>query len=191
MAFSKIVGFEVNPRSPSSSIIFFRVPWETSDRVIWSYHGLCPNLLNWAKGLLAIACLLGSFDVASCHFDRFPAASEFGFHGGNLSHPAQMSWFVTDAGGQEGPHQFQCQFYANDPRSQAEDVHLVVLHSLVRRISVMTKRGADAANLVGRYRGAHAAAADENSALGPPCHYLRRDIGGAVRVVVRRHGVVG
>ena len=42
MAFSKIVGFEVTPRIPSSSIIRARSPPSSSERRMLSYQGLWP-----------------------------------------------------------------------------------------------------------------------------------------------------
>ena len=54
----------------------------------------------------------------------------------------------------------------DDPRTEAQDVHVVVLHALARRVRVVADRGADAAHL-GRCDGRpDAAAADEDAPVG-------------------------
>src|SRR5207237_7345309 len=53
-------------------------------------------------------------------------------------------------------------------RSETENVHIVVLDALARRIGVMAHRGADAGDLAGGDRRADARAADEDAARRAP-----------------------
>src|SRR5439155_25132943 len=65
MAFSKIEGFEVTPRSPSSAISFASPPLFSRSRLTKSSNTDCPNSFSVLRGLaisLLLACqlLLGS-----------------------------------------------------------------------------------------------------------------------------------
>src|SRR5882672_12876499 len=58
MAFSKMAGLAVTPRTPSSSIIRFNSPDRISLRPIRSSHGLCPNSFSLAAGFMITPTLL-------------------------------------------------------------------------------------------------------------------------------------
>ena len=60
-----------------------------------------------------------------------------------------------------------------------------MLHALMRRVNVVTDRGADTLHLVGGDRGADAGAAHHDAAVGRASRDLRRDLAGHVREVDR------
>src|SRR4029077_10137499 len=74
-----------------------------------------------------------------------------------------------EVGGETRPH---------DLRAEAEDVHVVVLDSLVRGVGVVTDRRTNAGDLARGDRGADAGAADENAALGLPGLYRGAELRG-------------
>ena len=55
--------------------------------------------------------------------------------------------------------QSQATVDSHRPPAEAEDVHVIVLHSLASRKVVVAERRACAGHLIGRYRSAYAAAA--------------------------------
>src|SRR5262249_7817295 len=66
----------------------------------------------------------------------------------------------------------------------------IVFNALARRIGVVTQAGADARQFVGGYRGADAAAADNDAALGPPFQNGQPNRLSVVRVI-NGFGIVG
>src|SRR5438445_3303910 len=84
----------------------------------------------------------------------------------HLAKPAKVALLAGEAGSDEGARKIPRQGLADDAGSEAEDVHVVVLHALMRAVGVVAEAGPHAADLVGRDRGADAAAADENAPLG-------------------------
>src|SRR5438128_11088217 len=86
----------------------------------------------------------------------------------HLRHAAHVALLAAESRAGEGARQLARQLDAHDSRAEAEHVHVVMLDTLVGRVMVMAEPRADAAVLVGGDGGAHAAAADENAALGPP-----------------------
>ena len=82
------------------------------------------------------------------------------FKRGDFTQPADMTFFLCKLGGQEGIHQFSRDNETHHPAADAEDVHIVVLDSLVSRVVVLHQPGTHSRNLVGTDRGADAAAAD-------------------------------
>jgi hypothetical protein len=62
-------------------------------------------------------------------------------------------------------HYFHREIFADDTRTNAEEVHVVVLDALVGGVCVVTEAGADTGKLVGGDDGADAAAADKDAAL--------------------------
>src|SRR4030095_2836157 len=62
-------------------------------------------------------------------------------------------------------HQLRSQFDADDARAEHEHVHIVMLDALTGRIAVMAYRRANPWELVGRYRRADAAAADQHASF--------------------------
>ena len=76
---------------------------------------------------------------------------------------------------------------ADDAGAEGEDVHVVVLDALARRVRVVADGGADAADLVRRHGGADARAADEDPAIRAR-RRGSRDRGGARNPGSRRSG---
>jgi hypothetical protein len=82
-----------------------------------------------------------------------------------LAEPPLIAFLRDKTRSNERIHQLQRQFITHDARAEAENVHVVVLHSLAGGVGVVTDAGANSADLVRRDRRADAAAADKDSAL--------------------------
>src|SRR5579884_2172302 len=83
-----------------------------------------------------------------------------------------MAFFTAESRRHKSAYQFLREFNANDTRSERQNIHVVVLDALVRRIGVVAQSGADAGQFVGSYRCAHPAAADQDATLGAPVQQL-------------------
>ena len=79
------------------------------------------------------------------------------------------------AGSQKRLDDLEGQLRADDSATDAQDVHVVVLDTLVRGVGVVTDGRSDTGNLVGRDADAHATAADQDSSIGLAPHELARD----------------
>src|SRR6187200_3498028 len=84
---------------------------------------------------------------------------------------------------QERAHELAGQLWADDLRAETEHVHVVVLDALVRRVRVVTDRGAYTGELAGGDRRADARPTDEDSALGVAVQNRVADLAGLVRIV--------
>src|SRR5579859_380691 len=107
----------------------------------------------------------------------------------NLFQTAAMPLLTCKTGVNECDAQILGQFRANHARAEYQNVHVVVLHALVRRIAIMAEAGANAGNLVGRDRCTHAAAADQDPALGLPLKHAQSDRLSIIRIIHRRSAV--
>src|SRR5829696_6242194 len=103
----------------------------------------------------------------------------------HLRQPPPVSLLAAEGGADEGARQLLGQLGPHDAAAEHEDVHVVVLHALVRRVAVVAEPRAHAGDLVGGDRSADAAAADEDPALGAPLDHGERERLGDVRVVHR------
>lgn len=90
---------------------------------------------------------------------------------------------------EEGVHERARQFRADYPRAEDQNVHVVMFHSLVGGVRVMTEAGADTGQLVGRDRGSYAAATDEDSAIGAPLLQGHADGFGVIGIIHRRRAM--
>src|SRR5260370_2937038 len=90
------------------------------------------------------------------------------FERSHLAQPADVAFFLGELGSQESIHQFSGDNKAHHPAADTEDVHIVVLDSLVSRVVVLNQPGADARNFVGTDRGPYPTAADRDAALHFP-----------------------
>ena len=81
-----------------------------------------------------------------------------------LNRRTKRSSLAMNLAPDKGIHNFEGQRRADDARAQHDHIHIVVLHALVRRVSIVAHAGANPRNLVGRHANAHARAADENAA---------------------------
>src|ERR1044072_3066136 len=88
------------------------------------------------------------------------------FHLFDLLKPSDVALASVEACAQERSCQLGREFFPHDLGAEAQDIHVVVLYPLVRRVGVVADRAADAGNLVHRDRGADPGAADEQRALG-------------------------
>src|SRR5437870_2086288 len=100
-----------------------------------------------------------------------------------------MSRFFTEFSGKKGFDHLPCDFDTNHPRSENENVHVVMLDPLVGRICVRAVAGPDAVDLIGGYYGPYSAATDKDAALGPALGDLFAEGSGKVRVIARLHVV--
>ena len=107
-----------------------------------------------------------------------------GLDGQDLVDTPAMARFRAEARAEEGPHALHGELDADDPRAEAQDVHVVVLDALARGVRVVADAGADAADLRRGDRGAHAAAADEDAPVGPPVGDRPPEAQAEIRVVV-------
>src|ERR1044072_8124398 len=113
------------------------------------------------------------------------------FHLFDLLKPSDVALASVEACAQERSCQLGREFFPHDLGAEAQDIHVVVLYPLVRRVGVVADRAADAGNLVHRDRGADPGAADEQRALGLAGADRVPDLPGLVRAVDPRLGAVG
>src|SRR5437868_15057976 len=83
--------------------------------------------------------------------------------GDDLREPARMPRLVAEARVRERAHDLARDLLADDARADAEDVHVVVLDGLVRRVRVVAHARPDAGELVGRDADADAAPAEADA----------------------------
>ena len=76
-----------------------------------------------------------------------------------------MARLAAEGRREEGERDLERGLRADDAGAEGQDVHVVVLDALVRRVRVVADGGADAADLVGRDAGADARAADQDAAV--------------------------
>ena len=117
------------------------------------------------------------------------SVAEFLFQDIDLAEAADVTLFMGELRAQKSVDTVVCGLGANDPGTEDEHVHIVMLDPLMRRVVVMAEAGADTANLVCGYAGAHTAAADENSSLGAAVQDSMPDFRGEIRIINRRSGV--
>src|SRR4030095_7509984 len=82
----------------------------------------------------------------------------------DLLQPTHVAFPSVEFRTKERAHELAGQLGADHLRPEAEDVHVVVLDALVGRVRVVADRGADAGDLAGGNRRAHARAAHEEPA---------------------------
>src|SRR5689334_4441818 len=158
-----MVGFDVTPTTASSSIIRASSPLRSRWRERKSIQTLCPS------------------SESACSRDL--AIGGFPFHLLDLLKPSDVALAAIEARAQERTCEVRGEFFPHDLGSQAQDVHVVVLYPLVRRVRVVADRSADPRKLVGRDRRAHPGAADEQRTLGLAGADRLTDLACLVRVV--------
>src|SRR5438034_5360249 len=143
-----MVGLEVTPTTASSSIIRASLPLCSICRERKSIQTLWPS----AESLCRLESGIGHrpFKV----FDLLES-----------SHVARTA---VEAGGEERRQEVAREGRPDDFRAEAEHVHVIVLHALVRGVDVVADGRANPRELAGRHRSAHAGPADEDAELGVP-----------------------
>lgn len=96
-----------------------------------------------------------------------------------------MAFLPGEAGGQEYSHDIEHQFCSDYTGSKTQDIHVIVLNSLVRGVGVMAHAGTDTAYLVCRDRDADTAAAYQQPTITSSAHHLLRNRDGIVGVIIR------
>ena len=86
-----------------------------------------------------------------------------GLQAQDLVQAPPMTRFATERGAEEGDRALERRLGPDDPRSEREDVHVVVLDALMRGVGVVADGGADPGQLVGRDRGADPGPTDEDA----------------------------
>ncbi len=94
-----------------------------------------------------------------------------------------MTILTGEARLEERRDQLLGQGLADDPRPEADDVDVVVLHHLMGRVGVVRHRCPDPLELVGSHGGSSARAADEDAPVGAPVEHRLRDRRRVVGVV--------
>ena len=76
-----------------------------------------------------------------------------------------MPFLAREPGARVSIHQFNRCLRADDAPTQNQNVHVVMFHSLMRRVHVMTQTRPDPFHLVGRNGSANPGPADQNTPL--------------------------
>src|SRR6266545_852751 len=171
MALAKMAGLDVTPPRPSASTMRWSSPPVMRLARMKSSHTDWPYVCREASG----------FAAADERTLEVPITSPSGGPGGprllfavarlyglDLRQAPRVPFVGRVAGLHEGLHQLVGEGGTDDASAQDEDVHVVVLDALVRRVDVVADGGADAGDLVGGHAGAHSAAADEHGPLRAP-----------------------
>src|SRR3972149_1618025 len=159
MAFSKMAGFDVTPRSPSSCTIRCSSPVVMMLRRMKSSQTDCPYSASATRGFIFEATTV-PVPIGVLLRRRSRRAATFGFwvpilsvlelllaagipllDGLHLVQPADVARFLGKARAHERFHQFPGQRRSDDAGAHHEHVHIVVLHALVRRVGVVAQPG--------------------------------------------------
>src|SRR3954447_8646802 len=162
-AFWKIDGFEVTPTTASSRISRSSSPPCTDSRDRLSIQTDTPA------------------SDSSCSLES--AMRHLPFHRCDLLKPRHVALAAVEPGRDERANQLRRERRPDDLGAEAEDVHVVVLHALVRGVDVVAHRRADARDLAGRDARADPGAADEPAALRAPAPDRVAELARLVRVV--------
>ena len=114
---------------------------------------------------LAIGGLLISLKIV---FARKEASGDAALDVGDLGHSSGVPGGGAVTSAKESLHYLEGNFRANDPRSDAEDVHIVVLHPLSSRVGVMAETSSNPRKLVGGDTHSHSRTADQDTAIDLP-----------------------
>jgi len=95
--------------------------------------------------------------------------AQLNFQRGYLAQTAEMAFSSAELAGEKRLNQVPGYGWPNGPATHTNDIHVVILHTLLRREMIVNEPGADAGDLVGTDGSADAAAADCD-----PAHYLAR-----------------
>ncbi len=104
----------------------------------------------------------------------------------HLGQPAQVPVLTGELGTQKRQDQLARERIAHYPASKHQNVHVVVLDSLVRRVRIVAQAGADSAELVRRKRCADTASADQDPAVRFAAAQCLGDSLGEIGIVRRR-----
>lgn len=96
-----------------------------------------------------------------------------------------MASVPGETGLQEGSHQFGGGVLADNPTTQAQDVGVVVLHSLVSGVVVVSQHGPYSGQFVGRDRRSGARSAHDDASFDLPGSHSLPHGSGEVRIIHR------
>jgi hypothetical protein len=111
---------------------------------------------------LAIAALAVSVKIV---FSREKTGRDTSLDVGHLGHTGSVSGSRGVASSQESFHDLKGHLRANNAGSNAEDVHVIVLHPLASRVSVVAEAGANSREFVSSHAHADARTANQDSAI--------------------------
>jgi len=121
--------------------------------------------------------------------NRDSGTRETTFDGENLVEPAPMTLLARELGGKKNSNDVTGKRRPYDAGTEAEDVHVVVLHRLPRGITVVADGRAHAGKLVRGNRHAGTAAAYDEAAVYTSIAQRRRDRFGTVGIINGSGGV--
>src|SRR5262249_38782202 len=104
----------------------------------------------------------------------------------DLLQPATMAFLSCEHSSEIRGHQLSRQFGTNHTSTQHQDVHVVVFHSLVGGICVVTEPCANARHFVGGHRGPDSTAADQHASV---CRTVDKSSGQSFGKVGIVHGL--
>jgi len=104
-----------------------------------------------------------------------------GFHLGETPYVTRLAGKLC---GKIAVHEIECYIRPDDARPEHEDVHIVVLNALLRRVVVMAHRSAYAFEFVGGDGNTDAAAANQNAAIRLAALHLLCNQGGKIGIIV-------
>ena len=102
-----------------------------------------------------------------------------------------MARLLTVFGIQECLHQIPCHTGTDSAPSHAEDIHVIILDTLLRGEMIVDQAGAHAFGFVGANRGTDAASADCNTSLNLPGDHGEGQGSNIVGIVIARIQFVG
>ena len=114
---------------------------------------------------LTVAALMISLRVV---FGREESSRDAAFNVGDFGHSRGVPGGGTVASSEERFHDFKGNFGANHPGTDAQDVHIVMLHTLAGRVSVVAEAGSDPGELVGGDTNTHSGTAHQDTAIDLP-----------------------
>lgn len=111
---------------------------------------------------LAIAALAISLKIV---FSREQAGRDATLNISDLGHSGRVSGSGTVASPEKGFDDFESHLRADNSSTNAEDVHVIVLHPLPSRVGVVAEAGSNSREFVGGYADSHSGSANEDSAI--------------------------
>ena len=101
----------------------------------------------------------------------------------NLGESSCMSILGHVTSLQERIDDFECQLGANDPAPNAQDIHIIMLNSLVSRVGIVTNRSSDTRNFIGRHAYPYTTPTNHDAAICPAFNNFFGNRDSKVRIV--------
>src|SRR6476620_4719437 len=141
------------------------------------YRGRCRHVTEQKQG--------------GCPPTSAPASASGTLQRGDLLHTSAVAFETGEPGAEKITHQLDSELGPDDPGTERDDVHVIVLDALVGREGIVTKRTTHSGQLAGGDAGPDTAPADDHPALGLAARDRATHRGRDVRVVVARYELRG